>query len=118
MSCCDELFPILQEIFLQKSQQEWCESLPNVGVIVGRVRDYHQLEGGPDRDRAIFVDVLHPTHGSYRTVGPFYQLPATPPAVRSAPPFLGEHTAELLTSLGYDQPSIDRLRRDRVIGPA
>jgi crotonobetainyl-CoA:carnitine CoA-transferase CaiB-like acyl-CoA transferase len=113
----DELYPVLQEIFVTGTQDEWCQSLTSVGVIVGRVRDYGQLSSGPDADRPVFVEVTHPSYGRYRTVGQPYELDSAPPAAHSAPPLLGEHTAEVLVSLGYDQAAIDRLRRDRVVGP-
>jgi len=35
--------------------------------------------------------------------------------IRSAPPLLGEHSAEILTELGYDDEAIERLRADGVI---
>ncbi len=39
-------------------------------------------------------------------------------ALRSDPPALGQHTRELLLSLGYDAAQIDRLLADAVIGQA
>lgn len=39
-------------------------------------------------------------------------------ALRSDPPRLGQHTRELLLSLGYDAGQIEQLRADAVIGEA
>ena len=39
----------------------------------------------------------------------------TPWSVRRPAPRLGEHNVEVLTSLGYSEADIGRLRQDRVI---
>ncbi len=43
------------------------------------------------------------------------KLSATPGGIRHRAPLLGEHTDRILHDLGYDQPSVDKLRRDGVI---
>ena len=49
-------------------------------------------------------------------VAPLPRLSATPGAIRSAAPRPGQHTVEVLESLGFDTDSIDDLRRRGVIG--
>jgi crotonobetainyl-CoA:carnitine CoA-transferase CaiB-like acyl-CoA transferase len=39
----------------------------------------------------------------------------TPPGIRQPPPVLGEHTEEVLKSLGYDAGAISSLREKGVI---
>jgi len=46
------------------------------------------------------------------------RLSATPGRLRHPAPALGEHTAEILGTLGLDRAAIDRLARDRIIGLA
>lgn len=43
------------------------------------------------------------------------KLSETPGAITSSGPALGAHTQDILTSLGYDQDSIDKLRTNHVI---
>ena len=61
------------------------------------------------------VNVDHPVLGSVRQVGVPFKLAATPATIRTAPPLLGEHSAEILAELGYDDAAIRQLRTDRVI---
>jgi crotonobetainyl-CoA:carnitine CoA-transferase CaiB-like acyl-CoA transferase len=48
-------------------------------------------------------------------VAPPFELSATPATVRTPPPLLGEHGAEVLAELGYDDAAIAALRADGVI---
>lgn len=44
-----------------------------------------------------------------------FRLSATPGSIRSRPPTIGEHTDEILGSLGYDAASIAKLRAGQVV---
>jgi formyl-CoA transferase/CoA:oxalate CoA-transferase len=59
--------------------------------------------------------VTHPTVGAVRVTGVPVKLSATPGAVRSAPPLLGQHTRAVLGELGYDQPRVDALAAAGVV---
>jgi crotonobetainyl-CoA:carnitine CoA-transferase CaiB-like acyl-CoA transferase len=48
-------------------------------------------------------------------LGPAVRMSASPARVRRRPPGLGEHTDEVLLSLGYDGTEIAQLRNERVI---
>ena len=59
----------------------------------------------------------HPELGEIELVGQAMQLERTPqpPQMRSAAPALGEHSDEVLTSLGYDDETIAGLRERGVV---
>ena len=46
--------------------------------------------------------VDHPVAGRVHTLGFPVKMSDTPPAIRRAPPLLGEHSAEILRELGMD----------------
>ena len=54
--------------------------------------------------------VTSPTHGEQHVVGQAVNMSRAPRTIRSATPELGQHTDEILSSLGYDDDAIVRLR--------
>jgi crotonobetainyl-CoA:carnitine CoA-transferase CaiB-like acyl-CoA transferase len=59
---------------------------------------------------------LDPVRGEVRGVGRLVRVSGLEPAPRWLAPGLGEHTAEILTELGYDTVRIAALREQGVIG--
>jgi crotonobetainyl-CoA:carnitine CoA-transferase CaiB-like acyl-CoA transferase len=59
--------------------------------------------------------MTHPALGTVDQVRSPFDFAATPSSIRTPPPLLGEHSAEVLTELGYDAAAIDRLGADGVI---
>ena len=65
--------------------------------------------------RQMAVEVEHPVLGTTTQVGLPFELSATPAAIRTAPPLLGEHADEILAEAGYSAAEIAALRADGVI---
>jgi crotonobetainyl-CoA:carnitine CoA-transferase CaiB-like acyl-CoA transferase len=68
--------------------------------------------------RQILVDVPDGEMGRLPTHNIIPRLSATPGRLRRPAPGLGEHTAEILGSLGLDRAEIDGLAREGIIGLA
>jgi crotonobetainyl-CoA:carnitine CoA-transferase CaiB-like acyl-CoA transferase len=62
------------------------------------------------------VDVDHPTFGKIPHVGVGTKLSDTPGSVRSTGPSAGQHTDDVLSTLGFDAASIASLREREVVG--
>ena len=60
--------------------------------------------------RGNIVEQTHPRAGAVRSLANPVRLSDTPPTYRLPPPGLGEHTAAVLTELGYPAGEIERLR--------
>ncbi len=63
----------------------------------------------------MLVAAKHPRVPDYRAVGLPIKWDGERPAVSRVPPLLGEHTAEVLAELGYDDASIEELAARHVI---
>ena len=63
----------------------------------------------------MIVEQEHPTAGTIHSVGNPILFSGTPVRYERPPPRLGEHTEEVLRSLGYGQREIDDLRQEGAV---
>jgi formyl-CoA transferase/CoA:oxalate CoA-transferase len=63
----------------------------------------------------MLVELQHPRAGMVRVTGSPIRLDATPALSASAPPWLGQHSVEVLTELGVEADTIQRLRADQAL---
>ena len=111
-----ELRPILVERFAGGSSAEWLARLDAADVPCGAVNDVlAAFASGQARERQMAAEIEHPVLGRVRQVGLPFKLSRTPATLRSAPPLLGEHSAEILAELGYKTAEVDALRDAGVI---
>ena len=67
--------------------------------------------------RDMIVDLPHATIGRLRVLGNPVKMSDTPPAIRSAPPTLGQHTRSILrTDLGLSGEHVRALVEARAVG--
>jgi crotonobetainyl-CoA:carnitine CoA-transferase CaiB-like acyl-CoA transferase len=112
----DELRPLLAASFATRSSADWLAALDAAQVPCGPVNDVLAAFGQPQAiARDMRVEVDHPVLGSMPQIGVPFKLSQTPASIRSAPPMLGEHSAEVLTELGYRDDEVTTLRTKGVI---
>jgi formyl-CoA transferase len=84
-------------------------------VPAGPIRDMGEVLTSPQAQHIGLVqEIEHPTTGVVRMVDTPLRLTDTPATLRLPPPTLGQHTAEVLRELGYDDATIAAWRKQGV----
>ncbi len=108
----------LSAITSTRRSAEWIEDLNEAGVPCGPI---YRVDEMAEDEQVLHLRIArpaaHPELGEIELVGQAMQLERTPqpPQMRSAAPALGEHSDEVLTSLGYDDETIAGLRERGVV---
>lgn len=112
-----ELRPLLTARLRTKTRGEWVTALKAAGVPCGSVRAVADVLQDPHLEaREMIQELEHAAIGVIRVLGVPIKLSDTPGAVRTAPPWLGQHTEEILSKdVGLDASEIDRLKAAGVI---
>ena len=113
----EELYVILDEAFVKKTNDEWMTLLKAADCICAPVATYEELVNDPQvRANDYIVEVDHPTRGRMSAVGVPWRFSETPAVAAVAAPELGQHTEEVLQEVGYSWEQIEALREQGVLG--
>ena len=113
----DEVDAVIAEITRTRTVAEWEVRLKEYDVPHAPVLGVTAALSHPHAvAREMVVEAEHPTIGSVRLAGRPIKFPGSPQRPSTAPPTMGQHTAEVLRNeLGYSEAEIDALRRDGII---
>jgi crotonobetainyl-CoA:carnitine CoA-transferase CaiB-like acyl-CoA transferase len=113
----DEVDRAIAEVTRTRSVAEWQERRTACGVPHAPVLGLNAALAHPHAvAREMVVEAEHATAGMVRLAGRPIKFPGAPQRPSTAPPTLGQHTAEVLRDeLGYSDAEIEVLRRERVI---
>jgi crotonobetainyl-CoA:carnitine CoA-transferase CaiB-like acyl-CoA transferase len=110
-----DLHEILAGVFLTNTTDHWVRLLVEAGVPASPVNTVAQMVADEQViARNMIVQQEHPTAGAIRVVGVPVKLSDTPGSVRTPAPLLGEHTEEILASLGHGD-RFESLKRSGVV---
>ena len=100
---------------LERNKAEIWEQAQKSRVLSGPLNTMEDLHADPVfQERDAFAEVEHPEAGSLTYPGRPFIMGATPWAIRSPAPLLGQHTKEILAELGYTETEISSLRKGGV----
>ncbi len=109
---------LLTSRFSRHSTQIWLARLIDAGIPVAEIRDFEAVVADTQfdaRNALVEIDLPNKPGRRARVVGSGYVATPDGPAPQRGPPKLGEHTAEILTEIGYSDADIDALRAAAVI---
>jgi len=98
----DELEAEIELVTATRTTREWAGVLEAAGVPAGPVLSYDEALADPQVEaREMIREMEHPLMGRIRTLGqPAKYSVSAPGAYHRPPPWLGQHTAQVLTELG------------------
>jgi crotonobetainyl-CoA:carnitine CoA-transferase CaiB-like acyl-CoA transferase len=101
---------------LQRTTDEWMAVFDAAGVPAGPFRFIQELMDDPQVvANDLQTEIEHPLAGKVSMVGPALQMSETPLAVQGSSPALGQHTDEVLASIGYRDDEVAAMRDKGVI---
>ncbi|MGC7099452.1 CaiB/BaiF CoA transferase family protein [Amycolatopsis lurida] len=108
----DELNELIFAVMRTRPSAEWLKKFDDVSIPAGPINTIDEVYEDPwAEDREQIVRLPHPSVGTYYGTGFPVKASETPARPSSAPPTLGQHTAEVLAELGYSAEEIDGFTR-------
>jgi crotonobetainyl-CoA:carnitine CoA-transferase CaiB-like acyl-CoA transferase len=112
----DEVYELVQAKLLARPTADWVELLAPKDVWCAPVQTFDDVVNDPQvAHNELLTTVAHPDGGELRVVGIPARFSATPGTIRSGPPAVGQHTDEVLASIGYDDEAIRALHDEGVV---
>jgi crotonobetainyl-CoA:carnitine CoA-transferase CaiB-like acyl-CoA transferase len=107
---------LIAEALRARTSREWFEIMVAEGLPCGPVYDISEAFADPQVEALrIKRAVNHPKLGNIDLVAQPCEMSGFDRAIRTATPDLGQHTREILQSLGYDAETIDKLKAAQAI---
>ncbi|EIN12350.1 CAIB/BAIF family enzyme [Punctularia strigosozonata HHB-11173 SS5] len=111
-----EVIQAVTEALMEHDRDYWLKRFEGGGVPFGPINDIAETFAHPQaKARDIVVEVEHPRAGKIKLVAPPVMYNGKRMDVRRPPPWLSEHTEEVLTELGYTPDDITQFRADKIV---
>ena len=112
----EELYAILEKVFLEKTGEEWVELLEK-RIPIAPINTIDKALSDPQTlSRNMVVEVEYENNKKLKVLGNPIKLSEIKQEVFKRPPRLGEHTEEILSKLLHQTPEkIEELRHQKII---
>jgi crotonobetainyl-CoA:carnitine CoA-transferase CaiB-like acyl-CoA transferase len=112
----DALQELIESILVTQTTAHWVEKLDAAGVPGGPVYTYDQTLVDPQvQHRRMVYDIEHPKIGMMKTLGLPVKSSGELTQIRKPAPLHGQHTTEVLRSLGFSDAQVRGLLAEGVV---
>jgi crotonobetainyl-CoA:carnitine CoA-transferase CaiB-like acyl-CoA transferase len=112
----DDVYRMIQARLQEHDAQHWLDLLATHDVWCAPVARFEDVVEDPQvRHNELLTTVERPTGEQMRVVGMPVRFSATPGTIRSGPPAVGQHTDELLASIGFSDEEIGSMHEDGAV---
>jgi CoA:oxalate CoA-transferase len=106
-----DLFDILETVFVTKTTAEWCTILKAAGQRFAPVNTYAEVVNDPQvLENGYIIEIDHPEWGRMKSIGTPISMSDTPLVPGEVAPEVGQDTEVLLLELGYEWDDIEKLK--------
>ena len=107
------LVPWLQNIFKQEPAAKWLEKFAAAEIPAAPINTVAEaIEDRQTYARGLIVQLEHAAIGTAKSIANPIRFSNTPVSYRLPPPLLGEHTREILQSLGYSADDVQAMEAE------
>jgi crotonobetainyl-CoA:carnitine CoA-transferase CaiB-like acyl-CoA transferase len=106
------LVPQLQDIFSRQTAGAWIDKFAATDIPAAPINTVAEAASSAQTQAGgLIVQLEHPVIGTAKSIANPIHFSATPVSYRLPPPLLGEHTTEILRTLGYSEEAIHAISR-------
>ena len=110
-----EVYAYVADIMQTRSTADWLQALNAADIPVMPMHTPSSLVTDPHLEASGFFQLVdHPTEGKLRMMKPTLSWSEGPLTIRSLPPSLGQHSAEILREAGYSNEDITEMVKNQV----
>ncbi|WVF72217.1 hypothetical protein IAT40_007029 [Kwoniella sp. CBS 6097] len=106
------LVGLIEEALEERSTAEWCERLKGKGPINNIAQTFAHPQAVA---RGVVEEVEHPRAGTIKLASAPVSYDGSKPKLYRPPPWLGQHTEQVLQELGYKADEITSMREEGVV---
>lgn len=111
-----QLETLFNEALQARTVEEWLQAFEEAGVPATPIQNIAQIAQDKQvRHLGLVRPLPHPKIPHLEVVGLPVTFPDMEPREDTPAPLLGQHTLEVLTGLGYDEPALRRLESEGVV---
>ncbi|KAF9046468.1 CAIB/BAIF family enzyme [Panaeolus papilionaceus] len=111
-----ELVDIITNTLVQRDREYWLKQFTGLGVPFGPINNIEETFQHPQAiARQVTVEVEHERAGKIKLVAPAVSYNGRKMEVRLPPPWLSQHTNEVMEGLGYSSEQVKDLRSRGIV---